>query len=302
MATACSAADGSNNLQRIAYWSVAAALGLLAEAPLGLARWLARGYVWLLQLLLPRLRRIGRRNLAMAGFSDPEPILDGVFRSLARLILAVGRFPRIHATNLDQWIRFEGLEHFDAALARGKGVLFFTAHVGGWELSAFAHAFVRGPMDVVVRPIDNPRIDALIERRRCLSGNRVIAKRDAARSILRSLKEGRAVGILADQNVVREEGEFLDFFGIPAATNTSFARLAFRSGAAVVPGFAVWEESERRYVLRYFPEVPMTGDALADTRRLHALLEQVIRRNPDQWLWIHRRWKTRPAGEAPLYD
>ena len=289
-------------MQRIAHWSVAAALGLLAGTPLGVARALARCYVRVLQWILPRLRRIGRQNLKMAGFADPEPVLDGVFRSLARLILAVGRFPRIHATNLGEWIRFEGLEHFDAAMARGKGVLFFTAHLGGWELSAFAHAFVRGPMDVVVRPIDNPRVDALIERRRCLSGNRVIAKKDAARAILRSLKEGRAVGILADQNVVREEGEFIDFFGVPAATNTSFARLAFRSGAAVVPGFAVWEESERRFVLRYYPEVAMTGDARADTQRLHALLEDVIRAYPDQWLWIHRRWKTRPAGEPALYD
>jgi KDO2-lipid IV(A) lauroyltransferase len=289
-------------LRRIAYWGVAAALGVLALLPRGGAQVLAGWYARALARAVPRLRRTGLQNLRMAGFANPEAVADGVFRSLGRLILAVGMFPRIHRGNLEEWIRFEGLEHFDRAMARGKGVLFFTAHLGGWELSAFAHAFVRGPMDVVVRPLDDPLLDGLLERRRRLSGNRVIAKKDAARAILRALKEGRAVGILADQNVVRGEGEFVEFFGVPAATNTAFARLAFRSGAAVVPGFAVWEEAEGRYVLRYYPEVPMTGDALTDTKRLHALLEQVIREYPDQWLWVHRRWKTRPPGEAPLYD
>jgi KDO2-lipid IV(A) lauroyltransferase len=129
----------------------------------------------------------------------------------------------------------------------------------------------------------------------------VISKRDAARAILRALRDNEAVGILVDQNSMENEGIFIDFFGVRACTNPVFVKLAARSGAAVIPGFALWSPDERRYVLRFYPPVEMTGDAVSDSQRLHGVIEQVIRSHPDQWLWIHRRWKTRPAGEEPLY-
>ena len=156
-------------------------------------------------------------------------------------------------------------------------------------------------MDVVVRPFDNPLIDALIERRRGLSGNRMIGKKEYARSILKALAANRAVGILVDQNSAADAGVFVDFFGVKACAGTGFVKLAARSGAAVIPGFAVWEEAENRYVLRFRPPVPMTGDAARDTQLVQSELERAIRQYPDQWLWIHRRWKTRPQGEADLY-
>jgi KDO2-lipid IV(A) lauroyltransferase len=259
----------------------------------------------LLDLALPRLRRTARRNLEMA-FPDRnaawrERVIGGVFRSIGRLLTAFARFPRIRAANVQEWIRYEGFEHFEAALARGRGVLFATAHLGNWELSAYAHALMAAPMHVVVRPLDNPRIDALVERRRRLSGNRIIAKKEAARPILEALRRNQAVGVLIDQNASLDDGVFVDFFGVPACASTGFAKLAARSGAAVIPGFALWEERERRYVLRFYPPLEMTGDAAADTARLHTVLEGVIRQYPDQWLWIHRRWKTRPPGQPPLY-
>ncbi len=156
-------------------------------------------------------------------------------------------------------------------------------------------------MHVMIRPLDNPAIDRLVEHRRALSGNQLIAKRDAARAVLRALQHNDAVGILIDQNTSLDEGVFVDFFGTPACANTAFAKIAARTGAAVIPGFALWSENEQRYVLRFHPPIAMSGDAAQDTARLHKFLENVIREHPGQWLWIHRRWKTRPPGEPPIY-
>jgi KDO2-lipid IV(A) lauroyltransferase len=179
-------------------------------------------------------------------------------------------------------------------MARGKGVLVATAHLGNWELSAFTHAYMTGPMNIVVRPLDNPHIDKFVEERRGLSGNPVIEKRDAARKIFKALHAGESVGILIDQNSSREEGVFIDFFGRKACANAAFVKFAHRTGAAVVPGFALWSESEKKYVLRFYPEIVMSGDVQRDTQAVHSVLENVIREYPDQWLWIHRRWKTQP--------
>ncbi|MEQ1884337.1 MAG: lysophospholipid acyltransferase family protein [Bryobacteraceae bacterium] len=276
-------------------------LATLSGTPLWLARRLARFYVLLLDLAIPRLRRTALKNLEMAGFAGRERIASGVFQSIARLALTFARFPHINRDNLSDWIRYEGLENFESAKARGKGVLVATGHFGNWEFSAFAHAFLCEPMHVVVRPIDNGKIDDLVEHRRALSGNFIIRKKEAARSILRALGAGDAVGILIDQNTTPSEGVFIDFFGRKATAGTAFVKFAHHTGAAVVPGYALWSEKEGRYVLHFEREVELTGDVAADTQRVHARLEAAIRRYPDQWLWIHRRWKTQPPGDAPVY-
>jgi Kdo2-lipid IVA lauroyltransferase/acyltransferase len=274
----------------------------LQRLPLPMAWRVARLYSGLLDKLIPRLRRIAYRNLSMAmPDADKHAITDGVFDSIARIILVMARFPSINRANISEWIRYDGLEHFQEAKRRGKGVLFATAHLGNWELSAFAHALLTEPMHVVVRPLDNPDIDRVVEKRRTMTGNAIIQKKDAARSILRALSRNEAVGILIDQNASLDEGVFVDFFGVKACAGAAFARLANHTGAAVIPGFALWSEAEQKYVLKFYPILDMTGDIDADTVRIHAQLEQVIRAYPDQWLWIHRRWKTRPPGEAPLY-
>ncbi len=278
------------------------ALSSLGYTPLAVSRRLARYYTWLLDLTLPRLRRVAMANLSMAlpALSRQEHgrIVDGVFGSIARLLITFARFPRMNRTNISQWIRYEGFQHFEQARRRGKGVLFATAHLGNWELSAFAHALLSEPMYVVVRPLDNPLIDALVEHRRTISGNHLIEKKDFARGILQALAANRAVGILIDQNASLDAGVFVDFFGVPACAGAGFARLAAHTGAAVIPGFALWSEPKQKFILRFYPEVPISGDVQADTARIHAVLERVIRQYPDQWLWIHRRWKTRPPGEA----
>ncbi len=269
----------------LAYLLVRAILLVPSAAPL---------FARLLDLAVPRYRRVARENLTRAGYSDPEPIIDGVFRSIARIMAAFARFPSINRENVHAWIRYDGLENFSNAMAKGKGTLVATAHLGNWELSAFTHAYMTGPMNIVVRPLDNRRVDAFVEQRRALSGNPVIHKKDAARAIFKALHAGESVGILIDQNSSREEGVFIDFFGRKACANAAFVKFAHRTGAAVVPGFALWSEAEQRYVLRFYPEVPMTGDVQVDTQAVHSVLESIIREYPDQWLWIHRRWKTQP--------
>lgn len=242
------------------------------------------------------------RNVAsIAQLPDAKAIVDGVFQSIARSLVTFSRLPTFSAQNISSIIRYEGLEHFEEAKRRGKGALFATAHLGNWELSAFAHGLMTEPMSVVVRPLDNRFIDEFVEARRESGGNRIIAKKDAARQILRALKNNEAVGILIDQNVGLDEGVFIDFLGTPACAGTAFARLAAHTGAAVIPGFALWNPKESRYVLKFYPLVEMTGNVVADTRRVHAVIEQAIREYPDQWLWLHRRWKTRPPGEPSLY-
>lgn len=287
----------------IEYCAVLAVLKSLEWTPLGVAHWLARCYTSLLDLAMPRLRRVAYRNLKLAlPEANRREVVDGVFRSIARMLVTFAKLPSIRQENLSRWIRCEGGEHFEAALRAGRGVLFATAHLGNWELSAFAHALFAAPMHVIARPLDNPRIDALVEHRRGLTGNHLLFKKDFARGILKALAANQAVGILIDQNSSLDEGVFVDFFGIPACAGAGFAKIAAHSGAAVIPGFALWSEKERRYVLRFNPPLPVTGDMERDTQALQCKLEEAIRAYPDQWLWIHRRWKTRPPGEASLYE
>lgn len=283
-----------------------AVVATLEYPPHRVANWLGQIYAGILDRAIPRLRRIALRNLefAMPELSHARhvAITDTVFRSIGRLLVSFARFPSIDKRNVDQWIRYEGFHHFTAALARGKGVLFATAHLGNWELSAFTHALMAEPMQVVVRPLDNHLIDCFVEKRRALSGNTLISKRDFARPILQALRQNKAVGILIDQNAAADTGVFVPFFGVPACVNIGFAKLAAHSGAAVIPGFALWSETENKYILRFYPEVAITGDASADTAAIQQVLESAIAEDPGQWLWIHRRWKTRPPGEASRYN
>jgi KDO2-lipid IV(A) lauroyltransferase len=277
----------------------------LRRLPRGAAGRLARIFTRMLDRAIPRLRRTAERNL-QAAYPASAPAwraraIDGVYESIARLAVAFAHFPDMDRANVSQWIRYAGFEHYEAAKARGRGVLFATAHLGNWELSAFAHALLTEPMNIVVRPLDNPAIDAIVERYRGLSGNVLLSKRDFARSIFEALKRNQPVGILVDQNASAENGAFVPFFGTPACANLTFAKLAWRSGAAVIPGFALWSEEENRYILKFWPEVVLTGDAVEDTARIQFAIETAIREAPEQWLWIHRRWKTRPPGEPSFY-
>jgi KDO2-lipid IV(A) lauroyltransferase len=290
---------------RFEYALALALIGTLRLSPLRLANAIAQAAARLLDKAVPKLRRVGLTNLSFA-FPDLDSavrnrIIDGVFRSIARLLVAIARIPELNRSNIGAWIGYEGLENYLAAKREGHGILVATAHLGNWELSAFSHALLTEPMNVMVRPLDNHLIDRLVEARRMASGNRLIYKKDAVRLVLKALRNNEAVGILIDQNTSLSEGVFINFFGQAACAGTAFVKLAYHSGAAVVPGFALWDEASERYVLRFYPKVELTGDPATDTQRIHSIFESIIREHPDQWLWIHRRWKTRPPGEPNLY-
>jgi KDO2-lipid IV(A) lauroyltransferase len=163
------------------------------------------------------------------------------------------------------------------------------------------------PMSMVIRRLDNPLVDAFVNRIRCLHGNRVLHKDDFARGLLQAMHSGDTVGILMDTNMTPPQGVFVPFFGTLACTASGLARVAAHSKAAVLPGFMLWEPYEHRYVLHFGPELTLTrtgdaaADALANTALFTATIESWIRRYPEQWLWVHRRWKTRPEGEESLY-
>lgn len=290
---------------RIEYAAVKTALGVLRRLPRRTSETAAYGMLRLVDLAVPKLRRVAMRNFELVlpelPAAERPARVNACFRSLARVLAAVAKFPDINRSNVQEWIRYEGYEHYEAAIKRGKGVLFATGHLGNWELSAYAHALMSQPMSFVVRPLDNPLLDALATRLRQSSGNTVIGRRDLIRPILRALQANGAVGILADQNVAASEGVFVDFFGRKACVDAGLARLAARTCAAVIPGFALWSDAERRYILKFYPALPIIGDEAVDTQTVQSALEQAIREYPDQWLWIHRRWKTRPPGEEPLY-
>lgn len=288
------------------------AVQALCWAPLPLARALAAGIGRLLFRLIPRWRKIAARNLELAypqaGGAERERILRGAFGNVGRVVLALARSPRLTSGNIGDWIGYEGFEHFARAKEAGKGVLFLTAHLGNWELSAVAHALHGNPMFVMVRSLDNPLLDRLVQARRGLHGNRVIEKRDAAREVIRALRANEAVGILADQNAAGDDGVFVDFFGMEASATRGVAQLALRTGAAIIPGFAFWNQQAGRYVLKFYaPVEPAQGpdrerNIRETTQRCQSAIERAIREHPEQWLWMHRRWKRRPPGEPPLYS
>ncbi len=295
-------------LEFAAAWLGIHALGVL---PRPLARAAGAGGIALGYLLRPPLRRTAEFNLRLAfpDWSDVERrrVIRGLVRHIGWMAGEVSQFPRYTRENIERIVTLEGFENFAAAERRGKGVLFLTGHMSAWELGPFAHALYAKPLHFLVRPIDNSRVDALVNHYRCLSGNQPIDKNQSARAILRVLADGGTVGILADLNTAISEGVFVDFFGIPACTTTGLARIALHTDAAVVPAYIYWEAASRKYRLRYEPEIPLvrTGEEEADVRestaRFTRVIENYARQHPDQWLWVHKRWKTRPPGEAPLY-
>jgi KDO2-lipid IV(A) lauroyltransferase len=297
--------------ENLEYGMVVAAARCLGRMPRRFARLLACLLAFAVYWCFVRLRRVGMRNLEMAlpelSSKTRGEILRRVYIHLSWQLVEFCRMTRYSPENTRDWLRTEGLEHYLTAQARGKGVLIITGHLGAWELSSFYHSLMGYPMGMVIRRLDNRRLDEYVNSIRCLHGNYVVHKDDFGRALLNAMHTGGTVGILMDTNMTPPQGEFVKFFGIDACTGTGLAHIARKTGAAVLPGFMFWEPDERRYVLHFGPEVeiPHTENVVADilegTQRCTSVLESWIRRYPDQWLWIHRRWKTRPAGEPGLY-
>ena len=287
-------------------------LTLFAVLPLPLALSVGSTLGWFGYYFSGRLRRSGERNLRIA-FPELDPrrrkdLLRGCFQNLGRLLGVFSHFGKESPKALQALMECEGLEHLDAAIKSGRGVILFTGHVGAWELSSFGISLFGYPLSFLVRRIDNPKIEARVERARTRRGNRTIDKRSAAREMLQLLQAGGTLGILVDLNTLDREGIFVDFFGVPASTTFVLAKLALRTGALVLPVFAPWDKQRKRFLLKI--EQPLsyngTGDEEEDVRGLTQLFTSVVEKYvqlyPDQWLWIHRRWKTRPPGDPGIYD
>jgi Kdo2-lipid IVA lauroyltransferase/acyltransferase len=285
---------------------------MLGAFPRNVARGFAASVTSLLFSLQPKLRKTAEFNLRLA-FPDwteaqRKEVMRKTVRKLGWMAAEFARLPRLTKQNIENVVILEGHENFLEGQRRGKGVLYLTGHIGAWELSSFAHALYGYPLHYMARPLDNKRLDALVNQYRCSSGNKPIFKNESARVMLKILKGSGTIGILADQNTMPEEGVFVDFFGKSACTTTGIARVALHTGAAVVPGYAYWDETIQKYRLRFEPSLELirTGDTERDvfenTQRFSKVIEEIIRKHPDQWVWVHKRWKTRPKGEPALYD
>jgi Kdo2-lipid IVA lauroyltransferase/acyltransferase len=297
----------------VEYAAVRALVSALGAMPRPAAVSIGRALGLAAYALAGGLRRTGMRNLELA-FPDADEagrkrILRGTFLSLGRQLGEVSQFPHVSPERLREVAEYdsEDVKLLDVARERGRGVIFLTSHLGAWELLCFAHSAFYDPISFLVRPIDNPRIDAFVERLRTRFGNRPIDKKAAARAALRLLKDGGTLGVLADLNTQEREGVFVPFFGHLACTTAGVATLALRTDATVIPVCAPWDERRGKFVFRGGPviELVRTGDERRDvevnTANFTAAIERHVRAFPDQWLWIHKRWKTRPQGEPDLY-
>ena len=297
-----------HRLEYALVWPVIKVLGAL---PRPLARGMAILLAGAVYHLHPRLRRVGLRNLEIAmpelPLKERRRIVRGVFLSLGRLLAEFCRFPKYSRENVSRVAVYEGFENFDTAQRRGKGVLFLTAHLGAWEVGSFVHSVHGHPLRVVVRPLDNPYVDRLVERYRTLHGNQTFPKDEFARGLLSAMRAGETVGLLMDQNMTPPQGVFVPFFGVQACTASGIARVALHTDASVIPAFTIWDPVLRKYRVHFDPPLTLVrtdnaeADLVANTAMFNNVLEQYVRKYPDQWLWVHRRWKTRPPGEKPLY-
>lgn len=295
-------------LERLALGLLAVPAWGLAFLPVGLGLWVGRRLGDLAYWALPGRRAVARRNLELAlgaerSASELSRICRESFRHLGMTCVEACTFffrpPSVLLSRVD----VDGVDHLKAAASHGRGVLLLTAHYGNWELLAAGHALTGYPLSVVVRPLDSPLLNRLATRLREQGGVEIIPKHRAMRGVLEALRRGWMVGILLDQNASRREGVFVPFFGVPASTSKSVALLALWSGAPVVPVF-IHREAEGRHRVVIEPTVPppATGvrerDVIAFTAAFTRMVESRIRQHPEQWLWMHRRWKTRPGPES----
>ncbi len=280
---------------------------IVGHIPLGFTHALGRSIGRLLFRLDRKHREIALANLDLAygdtiTRDEKDRIALKTFVSLATLAFEFMRLPWLKPNDLHGYVSTEGRENLDRALEKGRGVIILTAHFGNWELLGVWLGLMGYRMDIVVRELDHPVMEEFVAWARTRSGNRIIYKERSMRKLLRQLSGNGLAGILIDQNVTWTEGVFVDFFGTLACTNKGPAILAASSGAAVIPTFIV--RRGRAHTVVFAPEVEMqvTGerelDAIENTRRCTRAVEEMIRKHPDQWFWVHRRWKTRPLDKV----
>ncbi len=267
------------------------------------------------------LRRVALRNLEIAfpekSILEREAIARGSFESLGRVLGELTRFPGATRERLSDLIEFQfDTEEskmsadriaFEAERATGRGIILIGPHLGNWEVGVFAYSAFREPLTYLARPLDNPLIEDLTVRLRSRFGNRAIDKNNSVTKAIAILRGGGVLGVLPDVNVLHRDGVFVPFFGTLACTTSGVAMMAMRTNAMIVPMCCVWNKETKKYNVFYgnLVEASSTGDRHRDvqetTAAFTAEMEKFIRAYPEQWLWIHKRWKTRPPGEEELY-
>jgi KDO2-lipid IV(A) lauroyltransferase len=300
----------------IEYAGAQTALTTLGLLPRSAAVKLSIGIMHLVPIVLKRLRTTGLRNLEIAfpdkNVNERVGILRGTFENLGRVLGELSQFHKYTRSQLAEIIDFE-LDDESAALyarnkAEGRGVLITTGHLGNWEMLVLGFAALHEPISYLARPLDNPKIDDMLNKRRTRFGNNPINKKNSAMLAIKTLREGGILGILSDVNTHPREGVFVPFFDVAACTTGGAAMLALRADALIFPTFCVWDKTAARYKFVHGSviEPVRTGDRKNDVAKTTALytaeIEKIIRRYPDQWMWIHKRWKTRPPGEPDLYE
>lgn len=295
------------------YAAAKSALVTLGHLPAPVAMKLGRSLGKLAYSLAGNLRKTGATNLRLAfpekTEEERQALLRECFDSLGRQLGFFSQFSTRSLDELKNMIEPRGLEHLEAAKANlnGSGLVLFTAHLGAWELTSFGPSLFGHPFSFLVRRIDNAKIERFVDRTRRRFGNETIDKLSAARSMLKLLRSNGVLGLLPDLNALDAEAIFVDFFGVPAATNFLMAKLALRTKSPIIPIFAPWNEEKGKYEMIVGPPVSFepTGNEDEDVRALTTtlcrLIENQIRRYPGQWLWIHKRWKTRPKGDPAIY-
>ncbi|MBA4185994.1 MAG: lysophospholipid acyltransferase family protein [Acidobacteria bacterium] len=301
-----------NNLQtKLEYFAVRGLIGAIGIFPLKTSMGIGKTAGRFIGSIVPKLKKTGRRNLEIAlpelPEAEKEQILDGTFESLGRHLGFVSHFRRFKLEDIRNLIEVVGLENFEKAKATRRGIIFFTGHFGSWEVFNLLPPAFGYSMNILVRRIDNPLVEKFVDTFRTRFGCRTLDKKQSARRMFRVLEGGEILGILADLNVQEREGIFVDFFGVPASTTTSIAKLALNTNAIVLPAFAVWNEQEQKYVVYLEPPVGYEKSENAEedlrnlTQAITTVVEKYVRAFPKQWLWIHKRWNTRPKGEKGLY-
>jgi KDO2-lipid IV(A) lauroyltransferase len=295
---------------RVEYRIVAIVGGLIRMMPEVMVGGIGAMLGRLVFLVDRRHRQVAERQL-QAAFPRKSPaecraIARATFVHFGRLLVSVLRFDGMPPEQMVARVEHEGVDRVKAALTGGKGVLFFTGHFGYWEIHALVHAIVLPPIAVLARRLDNPLLHELLERIRCATGNQVIYKQGALRKVLRALEQNQGVAILADQHVQSADAVTVDFFNRPAAASPVLAVLALRTGAPLIPVFAL-PLPGGRYRIIYEHPVEMPSATSEDpvkelTQRCTDVLEMYVRRHPDLWLWMHRRWRDERARTPVAAD
>ncbi|MFZ1701935.1 MAG: lysophospholipid acyltransferase family protein [Pyrinomonadaceae bacterium] len=308
-------AKKSKNLIEIEYLAARAAFAIMAQLPRRVA---VRVSIWIMRVVsvvIKSLRRTGMTNLEIAfpekTVAERQIILKGTFENLGRVLGELSQVAKYSRDDLAKIIDFEFDDKTKAVYARnkteGRGVLITTGHLGNWELLVLGFAALYEPISYLARPLDNPKIDDMLNERRTRFGNNPINKTHSAMTAIKILRQGGILGILSDVNAHPKEGVFVPYFGLSASTASGAAMLAIRSNSLIYPMFCVWDAASRRYKIVHgaLLEPANTGDRKRDIVETTALftaeIEKVVRAYPDQWMWIHRRWKTRPPGEKRIY-